>query len=945
MPIMRLITASVWLMVMQAACAPSLLTSAPRTLQVYADGATANLANDVVDEPALYDLSARRVNLAGAINEVLSFRMEVRADGVIGARVGDFVSATGQLLNGNTSLYQVHHVRVDQWPGWHLRRHLPSERERFVPDVLVPADAPRGGLPVNATADRPVKLWVEVRIPRGTSPGVYSAPLTVTIAGATAQELDISLTVWPFELPDDAGVEFLADLDHRGLFAHHVSCAGQPCSPERVLADHPAARELQAVLSRGMGMLREHGLTPQLPRLYPVVQIKADGHAEVDWSDYDRAVSGFLDGSAFADGRPLRFWQLPIDERFPDELPDPAAPSPMYARLLSDFAGSAAAHCAQMGWLNRAYVRIPFTDVMGSRAQTVTHHFGYILRRAASQLPVVSTLFPQDMAGYGWYGFRFDDLRDDVSIWSPRAQFFDRAAIAQDLGARTWFTVDRPPFSGTTAVSGTESDARSIGWQAYRARAEAVRLGWVNSWPVPSGAPTNPQECVGLDANVLIYPGALFGLDEPVQSVRLKRLCRGKQDLAYLSLLTQRGKEHIAVTLGETLVPALGAETYGLHFADGGKPGWIANSAAWDMARRIMADELMGGLARGPASAGTLPNTIRWRRLMDLTRRVQVQVIGVRVQPAGAHVDQGVEVACTLSLTNSSRLPVEGKVSFTTLPVGWTSVPGIRYVPQIDPGSTRQVTLSAITGSLTWNTDGALELPIRFEPSEGEPNVVMARLTHVTAAPLSQAVMLDGDPGEWPTGIGNDAAGFLLATQPDPLKPAAALPKPRHATLALVGQRDGKLYFAVRCALSPGRQPPLMRRPADIPDDLVPTGAEAIEILLDPANAGSPSTTDVYRIVVGPGGAFWQQGVSTRPPTCPERPWSAAIRHAIRVAGDHWSAEIEVPLDAFPESLRRGRTWGLNITRFDLEYQEYSNWAGAAGCVYNPRSLGNLTLP
>jgi hypothetical protein len=63
------------------------------------------------------------------------------------------------------------------------------------------------------------------------------------------------------------------------------------------------------------------------------------------------------------------------------------------------------------------------------------------------------------------------------------------------------------------------------------------------------------------------------------------------------------------------------------------------------------------------------------------------------------------------------------------------------------------------------------------------------------------------------------------------------------------------------------------------------------------------------------------------------------------VAGDHWSAEIEVPLDAFPELARRQRIWGLNITRFDIQHQEFSNWAGAVGNAYNPRALGNLTLP
>jgi hypothetical protein len=174
---------------------------------------------------------------------------------------------------------------------------------------------------------------------------------------------------------------------------------------------------------------------------------------------------------------------------------------------------------------------------------------------------------------------------------------------------------------------------------------------------------------------------------------------------------------------------------------------------------------------------------------------------------------------------------------------------------------------------------------------------------------------------------------------------ADATETPRRRTLCWVGERDGHLYFAIRCDLGAGPHGDLRRRPPEVPDDLVPVGAEAVEILLDPTNSGSPSPAEIYRIAVGPGGALWQHGLATTPPTAAAEPWPANIRHAVRVAADHWSAEIEVPLDAFGEPARRQRIWGLNILRFDLEHQEYSNWSGAKGNGYNPRSLGNMTLP
>lgn len=910
---------------------------------VFADGYRELPATTVVTDTELYDASANRVSLFGALNEVIDFRVEVSASGSLNARVGDFTGPGGATIAGNVALYQVHHVRVDEWPGWHVRRYEPDRRVQFPADVLVPASAPRGGLPTMAEPRRPVKLWADVHLPRGTLPGEYSAPLEIMVNGKVAQRIDIALSVLPFALPDDVGTDLLVDVDQRALFAHHVRMNGKPVVVERILADHPASADLSKTLTHTMRLLRDNRLTPQLPGLTPVVKMDADGRLDVDWSDYDRVVRPFIDGDAFADRRPLARWCVPLDEGFPDAAGDGTALSPLYARLLHDYLTSATEHLREHGWLSRAYVRIPFSQRMTSVAQAATHHFGYILRREAPELAAMSTLFPQDMTAYGWSGFDYVDLRDDVDIWAPRAQYFDRSAITDDLGARAWMTVDRPPFSGTTSVAGQVADSRAIPWQARTGNVQAIRVGLANHWPAPQGRPVNPQECVMFDPDALVFPGALFGMDAPVASVRLKRLRRGMQDLAYLSILSAKGKGHIANTLVDSLAPRVGAQTYGVHFADGGRMGWEDDPRLWRMARRIMADELLSAVGGGPAAGDTLPTTLRWQRFMELTRRLELSVTGVRVQPAGGQTADGVEVVCTVALRNGGRTPVAGKLSFADLPVGWTAVPDSRHVPRIDPGGTRNIVLSSVTGALAWNTGGIRELPVVFESEDGVRREIPARLSHLTAAALPGQITLDGDLQEWPTGVGNDAADFAPITGEK--TEAGVRKKPAHGTLCFVGLRDNALCFAVRCELTPGTKFDLRRRPHDVPDDLVPIGAESVEILLDPTNAGTPSTADVYRIVVSPGGAFWQHGVATQPPTSRLVAWPVNIRHAVQVAGDHWSAEVEVPLDIFPEVARRHSIWGMNITRFDLESQEYSNWSGAVGNAYNPQTLGNLTIP
>jgi hypothetical protein len=888
------------------------------------------------------DDASNKITLFGAGGEVLDFSLTLNLSGNVDVRVGDFVSASGQRIEEPVAVYRRHYVLLDEWPGWYLRWHVPAPADRYRADVLVPVNAPRGGLPTRAQPNRPLGLWFDVSIPRDTPPDQYTTTVEVLVDGKVTERREVALRVLPFSLPDDVGAALLADVDHRALFAHHVKVNGRPCVTDRVLLDHPAARDLARVLMRTMRMLHDHQLTPQLPDLHPIVKVGGNQEVTVNWTDYDRVVGAYLDGSAFADRKPLRWWGIPLDEHFPDRPDDVAALSPAYARLVQAYLRDAGIHFEQRGWLDQAYMQAPFGGAMSPAAQDAVRHYGYIARRAGLSAPVMSTLFPQDASAAGWTGFPYKDLRDEVDVWCPDAQYFDRQAIFADLGARAWLGVDRPPFSGTTSAVGSASDARVIPWQARTGNVAVVRLGCANPWPRRGSRPTNPQDCVRLDPRPLIFPGELFGLDEPIPSVRLKRLRRGMFDLAYMALLDARGKGHIAQTMVESLAPRVGSQTYGVHLADGARRGWVDDAGAWSMARRIMADELLGDKGK-PQSGSDLPETIRWRRFMEETRSARARVTGTRVRHAMGELDAGTEVDCAVLIENRTRLTLSGDVRFVDLPVGWTAPS--RHVASLNPGASRTVMLSAATESLAWDAGGVRELPIVVESDRGPQQELKARLCHLTAAKLLDPLELDGDPREWPTGVGNDASSFVLSAQTEAVEAGASPRTPKQETIAFVGMHDDKLYVALRCALDPKNKPDLRRRPVDVPPDLVPTNAECVEILLDPANSGSPSTADVYRIAIGPGGAFWQAGVATNPPTSNALVWTANIRHAVRVASDHWTAEVEIPLDAFPEHLRRRAVWGLNITRFDGATQEYSNWAGAIGNVYVSRSLGNLSIP
>jgi hypothetical protein len=81
------------------------------------------------------------------------------------------------------------------------------------------------------------------------------------------------------------------------------------------------------------------------------------------------------------------------------------------------------------------------------------------------------------------------------------------------------------------------------------------------------------------------------------------------------------------------------------------------------------------------------------------------------------------------------------------------------------------------------------------------------------------------------------------------------------------------------------------------------------------------------------------------PPCGRSEPWVAEIEMATADHAGQWTVEVRIPLSAFGQTPSRQTVWGFNITRFDLENQEYSTWSGAIRNAYDPLSLGNLVLP
>jgi len=901
-------------------------------------------------------LLSHQARLRGAISETLCFSFAVQAGDEpldeLDFRVEPLRSAAGAIGPSAVRLFRMHRVDLrGNLPGWHVRSVPPDRRVARPLDVLVPIDAPIGGLPRRLTPGQTIQLWVDLTIPKGTSAGSYIGAVVMTAGESSVACCDIDLEVYPFVLPDSAEIPAIVELDHRALIRHHVELAGKPFEPGLDdWRDLPVRGEIDSLLMSTLRMLQEHRLTPVLSELTPIVKVTVDGGLLVDWGQYDSLVGPCITGEGFANRVPSAVWPMPVG-RFAEPLVRGRASAPGSSRLLAQFMVECGAHFDQKGWTERSYAMLPGDMQPGIESSDLTHRFAEVVRKTAPHASILSRLFPQDMGPYGWTDYPRMELSGAVDIWMPPAQFYDPWVMAgeRSAGRRTWLVVDRPPFGGTTSVHAAACDVRVLSWQALELGTQALFAGCVNRWdgPVDEATPVDCLAATGGDG-VLLYPGRSFGLKGPVASVRLKHLRRSMADAAYVKLLKDHGLAHVTQTLRRALAPDAGTKAYRTHFADGRRPSWPGDQGVFESARSIMAnilkDKVLGRKCDDPSEL--FAHNAGWRRFMLSTRRLSIAIDGVRVRPAGGPSNLSASVECAITLVNHKRVPVSGTIAFGQLPGGWTTPDGEIEVSTIAPNGSRRMTLTAEAYLPATDAAGVLMLPLTFTTDQGMVHQANARLTCVTAVPCPAGITIDGDLSDWPAGAANVASDFVLITG-EPTDPVSdCVTRPRNATTALVMRDDKHLYIAINAGLSSPLDPTVSRRKSVEYDDMIPTGEELIEVLVNPTNAGTRSPTDLYHIVVKSNGTdLCESGIRFDPPCGQRRTWPVDLDVATRTHADRWVVELAVPLPAFGEGATENHIWGFNLTRLDEQNQEMSTWSGAVGNAYDPLAMGNLLLP
>jgi hypothetical protein len=956
-------------------------------------------------ETAIFNRDEDLVRLRGAAGEVVACQLALHGGetglGPVELIAGDYSGPRGSFSRRNVEMFLAHAVAVEEFPAWYLRRHGAGERREFH-DVLVPLDAPRLGQPFRVGPGRTAVVWYEVHVPPSTSAGLYQSQVVVRSAGSGIRTVRLWLEVLPFTLPDKQRPAVVGRLNVRQLLSAHLGSTA--ADPTLLTSRTPHGHRARRLVGSVIRLLREHRVDAYFDDILPVLELDAEGRVVLKWDDYDGAVGPFLDGAVMPGGQGITAWPLPISRNFPDpeQFGGPSATG--YFRVLQDALRFTGQHFGRRNWMGRQFIVFDSEDDSGGRSglhrlsspdplaavewtpedYDRLRRIGGIIRKADPSLRVLSTVMPRSMRDFGWSDHHWEDVVDLVDILAVPSRLQHNATLERFRrgGKATWLVPDRPPYTGTLALTASPSDVRSLPWQAFLQGHEAVWLPTIGLGPKTALNETF-SDTAEPTAEWLLYPGTLCGLEGPIPSLRLKQLQQASQEAALLEMLVEHNRRGTAHLLASSLIKATGTDLYMDHYLDA-EAGWrVRETEWWDLARRIADEELSAAVNPAPSAGASVieglegrmaGSTLRgmaggapaadWDRLLRNTRGVVSWVESVRIRPPARPADTHYVVEVNVALRNELMTPVAGQWSFDSLPPNWQAIVEQARIDRVEPGAFVRQRLLLQTPRIAVDLHGHAELTLTFAAARSGSQVPMgqtemrAGISAVLAAPTPKPIVLDGNLNDWLVGV-HQAAGDFRPVGETPIARigeggARVTPDPPgmiQQTVAYFAHDREHLYIALSCRsersadrgrASTSRVIPDQRSNILRYDDLMPVGEEMVEILLDPGGEGK-EMSDIYHVVVkADGPLIFERGIGIPNSLGRRRPWAADIRYVCRRTSDGWTAELAIPLAAMDVKPSAGAIWGVNITRFETQPNRYSSWSGAARHAYNPMTFGNI---
>lgn len=560
----------------------------------------------------VWTLADTTLRIAGAREEWVACQVAIHAQRTllgVNVTVSDLVFQGHKIPADSITLYREHAIRAASvaysptYPGM-----LPPGNYR---DALIPFEDPYPsaagavGVPFDVAVSQNAAVWLDIHIPRGIPAGTYRGTITVTENTlALPRHVFLEVTVWDFTIPRTTQLPMVV-----GLYPNQLAAGEEVTSYIGDLND-----EFVTMLRRYERMAREHRFDLDHRFITPDRDFDPVTGAllSADWTDYDNYIGPVIEGTIFDDGAPPNLWMLPFEPEFL------AYPFTGAAEALSvtQYAAEVVSHFQSKGWpLDKSFVWIYDEPAVDGPADSLSPgeiaeiQAYYVALKAGS--PLVNVLVTEGIedsvlvSAMDWIGSKGD------KYYPPEMQGFQAA------GYKTFFYQSYvEPSLGLEAINTHGVALRTWPWIAWKYHTDGHIYWCGNYWhPTAPYDTADGQPQAYNDGNgTLFYPGNKLGtvggltdIDGPLSSVRMKNLRRGRQDVAYLELLTDRGFEAFADSVANALVASAlcaeysptgafrgGKSHYQGPFVDPRGPNgqWPDSASNWYLARKGMGEFL-----------------------------------------------------------------------------------------------------------------------------------------------------------------------------------------------------------------------------------------------------------------------------------------------------------------------------------------------------------------
>lgn len=301
---------------------------------------------------SIWNATDRRIVLRGIRRETVDFQLIIER--------GDAPELTGVQVIA-TPLSDGRGRVLKAAPVFLLEGYV-EEGGRFYPDILAPFEAGKVhpfDVPhrVAELAEVPGQhnqaVWVDLAVPADAAPGIYRGTIDVRAEGRRPDHLALEMEVLDIELPAEPSADIVLDT-YSGIIRHLK------------IADDQRMRALERQFYR---LAREHRMFVNVIR-YPqrgvppadvLPKFSRDGQGKLtaDWSSWDLRYGGYLDGTAFADGRPIEQFCLEFNQFWPAgqwptadflEGGDPSPAKRRYEQAWMEHAAEYIRHIKEKGW-------------------------------------------------------------------------------------------------------------------------------------------------------------------------------------------------------------------------------------------------------------------------------------------------------------------------------------------------------------------------------------------------------------------------------------------------------------------------------------------------------------------------------------------------------------------------------------------------------------------